>query len=31
VTGDADLHALAPLRILAIVTPAQAVEILGKG
>jgi len=28
VTGDADLHALAPLRRLEIITPAQAIEQL---
>src|SRR5690606_11489026 len=30
VTGDADLHALVPLRSLVIVTPAHAVEMLGQ-
>ena len=31
VTGDADLHALAPLRRIALLTPAQAVEALSQG
>lgn len=31
VTGDADLHALAPLRRIALLTPAQAVQALSRG
>jgi len=31
VTGDADLHALAPLRRIALLTPAQAVDALSRG
>lgn len=31
VTGDADLHALAPLRRIALLTPAQAVVALSQG